>query len=662
MMKRKKLLLVFLFILLGLVVACGKGPDDVENATDNIKWDVDLSKPITIKSMYPATGISGFGVDDSAKIIEAKTGYKAEYNELSEGNADNDVSNIFLRQEKYHIIKMTEAQYHPNAKDGILLDLTSLLQNTESGRLLYALIDLMDYGWDAVTFEKADGTKCIYAVPDFGYCVMEDSALVWNTEHLKQIGYVNEDGSVKIPSTIGEFTDALEKLQAKYGANNSSYRAFTIPGSNWSNIDTIMSAFDCPNSFYVDDDGKIQMYIYHDSVTGYVNYMHELIKKGTISTNWQNTDQATAITNFAKGDASVTIMAYWWVESLVNTIVAKGDLAREAGVTNDYQTVHDQVICWATRLRGDGTNGSVNQEKARYIGGDNGVSYYTGIPYYMAEDAVYVIDYLAKKMLYFAEYYGGFGLSKEEIANGQTFDGQTINDDFIRDNVHWIETDAPSGANAYYEKNDYSYQQFENYTDKIIYLRPYDYTVNYKIDPKLDHVVADGQTKTIKGNCQEMTYTLNGDTMTLSVRGGGKWVQLTSRYMDQIVDNSQYCTGTNSIAANVLFHLRETGFDAWQVTVPMDETIITSPMAMMPPLNYWAVVSIASRTLAKRGIASAIDCPKSTTPAASLNITRQALRENKITKTDGTKYYYWSDEIVKEMTDWYNNVKLKRNK
>ena len=658
----KRLTALFMILMIILLVSCGKLPDDVENAADNINYDVDLSNPIEINAMFPATGISGFGVDDSAKIIEEKTGYKTKYSELSEANADNDVSNIFLNQEKYHLIKLDEAQYHPNAKEGTLLDLTNILKNTEQGRLLYELINLMDYGWDAVTYEKEDGTKCIYAVPDFGYCVMEDAALVWNVNHLKEIGYVNTDGSVKIPSTLGEFSDALQKLQTKYGASNDAYHAFTIPGSNWSNIGTIMAAFECPNGFYIDDNGNVQMYVFHESVTKYVNYMHDLRNKGIISKNWQNIDQASSIAAFANGNASVTTIAYWWVESLVNSIVAKGNLAKDANVTNDYQTVHDQVICWNTRLRGDGTAGSPVQEKARHIGGDNGVSYYTCIPYYMADTAMYVIDYLAKKMLYFSEYYGGLGISKEEIAQGKTFDGKTIDDNYIKNNVHWMEVDAPEGAEVYYAKGDYGYQKYENYTDKIIYLRPYDYSVTYKIDPKLDHIVSDGETKVVKGNCQETTYTLKGENMTISVKGGGKWVQLTSRYMDQIVDNSQYCTGTNSISANVLFHLRETGFDAWQVTVPMDETIIENPISMIPPTKYWAPISILSRTVAKRGIATAIDCPDSTTPEKALNNTRQALYEKSKKGVDGTKYYYWSDAISKEMTDWYNKVKKKNNK
>lgn len=648
---------IALLLVMIALVGCGKGPNF---DGPQINYNVDLSKPIEINAMYPATGISGFGVDDTAKIVELKTGYKTKYNELSEGNADNDVSNIFLNQEKYNMIKLTEAQYQPNAKEGTLLDLTEVLQKTEQGRLLYQLIDLMPNGWDAVTFEKEDGTKAIYAIPDFGYCVMEDEALVWNTDHLKQIGYVNQDGSVKIPSTLGEFTDALTKLQAKYGASNSAYHAFTIPGSNWSNINPLMSAFDCPNGYYLDENGNIQMYIYDKSVENYATYMHTLREQNIIPKQWQNIDQASSIAAMADGTASVTIMAYWWVESLVNSIVAKGTLATQANVTNDYQTVHDEVICWTTRIRGDGTSGSNNQAKAKRIGGDDGVSYYTAIPYYMAEDAMYVIDYLSKKLLYFAEYYGGIGLSKEEMAAKVTNEGVTINDDYIENNVHWIEVDAPQGAKAYYEANDYSYQAFEDYTNKIIYLRPYTYTVNYEIDTKLSHPVKDGETKTIKSNCQSITYSLNGKTMTMEVTGGGKWVRLTERYMEQIVDNSQYCTGTNSVCANVLFHLRETGYDAWQVTVPMDDSIILNPISMIPPTKYWAPISILSRTVAKRGIASAIDCPQSTTPAKALAITRQSLLETYKKGLNGEKYYYWSDQISEEMTNWYKNVKNKK--
>jgi len=657
-MKRNALLLIPAVILMTLS-SCGKGPEDVDDATKNIDWNVDLTHPIELTSIYPSTGISGFGNDDSSKIIEEQTGYKVKYSELSTSNADTDVANIFIDQSQYNILKLTEAQYHPNAKDGLLLDLTSLLEKTESGRILYKLIDLMPYGWDAVKFTTTSGKTGIYAIPDFGYCVYEDSAFIWNVEHLKQIGYVDGEGNVKVPSTINEFSDALNKLKAQYSSVDS-YIPLGIPGENSTCINALESAFNGPLNFYVDENGKIQSYIFNKSCELYVEYLHELRKQGCISTTWQNADNASVINAFSEGKMSCVTLNYWWVQTLVNNIVTKGNLAKEAGKTNNYKTAHDELVVWNTRIRGDGTHGSPVQEKARTHGGEDGVSYYTSIPYYMAKNAVYVIDYLAKKMLNFSNYYGGTSLSLKEIKNMERENGTKIDQDWITNNVHWMQIETPQGAEDFYPKGDYGFQKYEDYSEKVIYLRPYDYEISYEIDPKLPHPVADGESKTTILNNESRTYSLAGTTMTLKVQGGGIWVKLTDRYAAQIVNNSQYCTGTNATAANVLFHLRETGFDAWQVAVPFDETCISDPMSMMPPMEHWAPISILSRTLAKRGIASAIDCSDDVTPTQALNITRGKLLKTSTKGNDGTKYYYWSDEISNEMTTWYNEVKLKR--
>jgi len=42
-------------------------------------------------------------------------------------------------------------------------------------------------------------------------------------------------------------------------------------------------------------------------------------------------------------------------------------------------------------------------------------------------------------------------------------------------------------------------------------------------------------------------------------------------------------------------------------------------------------------------------------------VTRQALLTTYKKGSDGERYYYWSEEISNEMTEWYNNVKLKRS-
>ncbi len=575
------------------LAGCNGGLSDVE-----INWDVDLNNKIDINALYPATGITGFseGRNDTADIIEDTTGYRVNYTELTASGADNEINSILTTREEYHIMKLDIAQFSPYLEQDAFLDLTELLTRTESGRRLYEIIDLMPNGWDSVKYTNDEGETGIYAIPDFGYCVMEDSALIWNTEHLKTIGYVNDDGSARVPSTIAELTDALTKLQEHFGANDTNYHAFGLGGSNDVRITPIMSAFEVPLEFYVDDNGQIQLYIYSENVNNYVNYLHSFKESGILSDSWQNSSANDICSKFATGMSSCIYLTYWWVTPLVNAIVAQGQLAEEAGVENTFDNAHDELIAWATRVRGDGTSGSIEQEKARLHGGNNGVSYYTVIPWYMAENAVYIIDFLAKKLENFAAYYGG------------------------TEGVHWNRVEAPEGAPEYDPDDPFCMLPYEDYNEKIVYLRPY-------------------------------SYQLEGETIS----GGGFWVQLTDRYIEHIVDNSQYCNGTNWIEADVFFHLRETGFGAWQVTVPMDETIIENPMTMSPPLKNWSVVNILSRTRALRGVATAIDTTGD--PVDALNITRQALRETSV-KQNGVTFYYWSDDIVNEMTEWYTNVKL----
>lgn len=569
--------------LLGAFSACGT------LYVAQINWDVDLSNPIDIKMLYPETGMPGFGSDHTAELIERSTGYKGIYEEVTGSNADNEINNILSTQKEYHIMKLTEAQYHPYVANGTFLDLTELLEKTESGRILYELIDLMPYGWDSVKYTDEDGNTGIYAIPDFGYTVMEDYGLVWNTKHLEEIGWYETHDSV--PQTISELTEAFLSLQEYFGEGvgnpdgpDPNYHAFGIGGANSAAVEIIMSAFDAPGAtqFYVDENGEIQMYIYHEGVTKYLQYMNMLRKEGVISASWQSSSSADICNKFASEYNSCLFLTYWWLSPLCDTVVANGTMERY-GMTNDYETVHDELLAWNTRIRGDGTYNSSVQEKAKHIGDASGVSYYTVIPFYMAEDAVYIIDYLSKKLQNFALFYGG------------------------EEGVDWKVVDAPADGQ-------------ENWAEKIIYMDPWEYEVN-------------------------------GETVT----GGGKWIQLTQSYVDYIVDNSQYCTGTNPVEAKVLFHLREVGFDAWPVAVPDDDTIIHNPMTMMPVLEHWAPISILSRTTALRGMATAIDY--SGDAEAAINITRESLKVTSA-KRNGVTYYYWSDEISKEMTEWYNTVKL----
>ena len=646
----KKLVSVVLasaMLLTGLTVFAGCG----EAYHDEINWNVDLSKPIDLKGIYPTTGIKGFGNDDTAKIIKKYTGYNVEYTELG-SNADTEISNFLINREPFHFMKLTEAQYHAHLVEDAFCDLTELLETTEPGRILYQLIDLMEYGWDSVTYYDEEGKAHICSIPDFGYVSMTDSTMVWNRDHLNQIGFAERypDTENGLPETVEQVTWALNTLQEHFGSN-SSYHALGIPGNNSNEIVQLKGAFEVPFQFYVDGNGKIQQYVFSENTTNYTVYMSGLRKADILSSAWQNETQSNLNQKFASELYSCVFISYWNMIQLYNAIIGNGAIAKSMGIeetlySNDnasYKVVKEKLIGWQMRVRGDGTSGSVNQEKARIEGGSAGVSYYTVIPACMSEYAPYTIDFLAKKMLYFAEFYGGNGVTAGEE---------------LQEDTHWYEVEAPAGAptkedyQSYvdqglsYDEIEQIYNEYEDLDNRIVFLSPFEfsYTHYYNNDPK------DG-------------YILNEKNMTaeeVTVSHPGMWVQLTERYIDQINDNSQYCNGTNAIAARALFHLRETGFGAWRVIIPDDDTLIKNPMAMCPAFEHWAPVSILARTDLKNGITNAINAPaKNLNPVDVLNNARNGVLES-FRRVGAVKYLYWSDVISEEMTAWYNEVKLSR--
>lgn len=658
-------------LLSGLSVVAGCNWGSGEQNGDGINWNVDLSNPIPLSGLYPDTGMSAFGKDDTAKIIEQKTGYKITYTELG-ANADNDVNDFVLNRVRYDFMKLTEAQYHPKVADHSLLDLTELLEKTESGKILYQLINLMDYGWDPVTTYDADGTKHIYGIPDFGYVSMTDSAMIWNRDHLAQIGFEEKypDTENGLPETVEQVTWALNTLQEHFGSNKS-YHALGLPGNNSNEIVQLKGAFEVPFQFYVDENGKIQQYVFSENTTNYALYMGKLRKADILSSAWQNEQQSTLNQNFAKENYSCVFTSYWHMIPLYNAIISINQIPKKLGIPESsfvkidnmgnytpesYKIVKEQILGWQLRVRGDGTDGSVNQEKARIEGGSAGVSYYTVIPWYMADTALYTIDFLAKKMIYFAEFYGGNGLSFED----QEQYGSVAN--FPAD-THWYEIEAPEGAPTAEDcaqmvaegKNiddiEARFNDYEDLDNRVVFLAPYEfsYTRYYNLDPADGNILSSDPAKV--------------GTEEVTVSHKGMWVQLTQQYVDQINNNSQYCNGTNAVSARALFHLRETGFGAWRVIVPTDDTLILNPMAMCPAFEHWAPVSILCRTDLKNAISQAIDAAANPRldPVAVLNNARTAARESSYAKINGERYYYWSDTISDEMTEWYNTVKLGRD-
>ena len=608
---------------------------------DAIDTSVDLTKPITLKGYFPGQG-GEFGKDDTAKIIERETGYKVDYIQGPATALEGDVTRKLGGKEPYHFMKLNDACFSPHINDGSFCDLTDVLKNTPQGKVLYQLIDLMDRGWDAVTTTDEQGNKHIYGIPDFGYVHMINSGFIWNMDHLKKIGF-SEQFQKEKPETVEEFTWAVNKFQETFGGDqNKGYHALGIPGSGSLELEPLAGAFELPYNFYVDENNKIQIKYYHPNYDNYIVYMNKFHNSGALSPAWGSADANELNQQFAKENYSVIYTPYYYVTSLVNAVVDKEIIAKSMGTENTYWNMYRNAISWTLKLRGDGTNGSVNQTKAKLRGDPGAVAFYNCIPSYMSAEGMYVIDYFAKKMEAFGKFFGGNGLMLEEQAE---YDNDPAK---FPQETHWYEVDTPAGAPAaadYTEAKDaeYTAYEIEHINEMYCFIRPYSYT--YK----------DTRTKDVGGHSED------GSEVEVEVTGGGYWTKLTKRCVDYIANNSLYCTGTQAIEAKAFVHVHEIAFQSWMYcdNYPDLETWISDPMYLAPFVPLWGPVNITSRSRFVTGEENSINTKskgdKELTREEILkafNLSRSSAK-TQFTKKDGVKYYYWSDAISDQMTEWY---------
>lgn len=417
---RNKILGIFLGTIgLASMVGCTiNKPGDSE-----IDWNVDLNNKIQLKTIFPNSGLSNdeFKNSYSTRLFEEKTGYKVDYNQILDQDNGKVITNILATQDSYHVLKLDPGTYGTLQEQDSFLPLNQLLEKYGQN-----ILDVIPKeAWAAATDENGE----IYAIPEIGFSGMLSYALAWNKEQLQSVG-IND-----IPETITEVDDALRKLQNKYGSD-SSYHAFAMQGSQ-ADVECISAAWDLPDDYYVDSELGVMSYIYHDKYDDYLKYMNGLQRDGIITKEWQGYTQTHILNNFVNEKIGCGYLPYWNVKTLYESMAATQGITVEEA----KEKVGFQLYC-----RGDGSFGSEVQEEAKFKAGIQ-VAYYITIPNYMAKDAVYIMDWLNKKIetsvydLYAA---GQKGVHYDELTASEV--GSNIPEGYVK-------VELPSGV-VYRKPND----------------------------------------------------------------------------------------------------------------------------------------------------------------------------------------------------------------
>lgn len=420
---KKRLLKVFASILaLTTITSCTiNKPGD-----SSINWDVDLNKKIELKAIFPNSGLSNdnFKNSYSTQLFEERTGYKVDYNQIIDQDNGKVITNILATKDPYHVLKLDPGTYGTLQEQDSFLRLNELLEKYGQN-----ILDIIPQeAWASATDEEGN----IFAIPEIGFSGMLSYALVWNKEQLATVG-INE-----IPETITEVDTALHKLQEQYGSD-SSYHALAMQGSQ-ADIECLSAAWDLPDDYYVDEKDGIMSYIYHDKYDDYLKYMNGLQRSGIITKEWQGYTQSHIVNNFVNEKIGCGYIPYWNVETLYESMAATDGIT----VEESKEKIGFQLYC-----RGDGAFGTEVQTKAKFKSGIQ-VAYFITIPNYMSMDAVYIMDWLNKKIenstydLYSA---GKKGVHYEELTAKEV--GNNIPEGYVK-------IDLPNGT--VYRKPNEKYQ------------------------------------------------------------------------------------------------------------------------------------------------------------------------------------------------------------
>ena len=372
----KRILALILFVVLlstsMFTLASCKKPDGGNTAGDEINYDIDLAQKPTLQVLMPNSGKSIDAVNSSsnATLIESLTGYKVTYTQLPT-DAATTLSTIFMDKTPYHAMKLTKDQFSDYVKDDLLVDITDALS-------VFApdiLANISAESWEVVT---VDGR--IYGIPERASSDNIENPIVLNYDLMLQLG-------LDEPETLDEFTEVLEAMTEYLGKPALTF------DMNTPLVYAISAAFGI-YSYWQEYDGEVLFYMNAPRYKEYVEYMNDLFNRGLIDQEVSTNEAANCNTRFVNGfkansegaKAGAYATSLWSVPAIVTALESNGII--DATQANGEL---DQYLYYVRALK-------ENKGDAEKVYRSSGYTYITAIPYYMAAEAGYALDWMNSKI------------------------------------------------------------------------------------------------------------------------------------------------------------------------------------------------------------------------------------------------------------------------
>ncbi len=370
MKKILSLVLMLSMLLTSLAfVACKDGDGTTNNGSETINMDIDLNSKPSLKVLMPNSGksIDAVNSDPTAALIEELTGYDVTYTQLP-ADATNTLNTILMDKEQYDVMKLTKDQFADLVDQDMLLELPiEALQKFAPDMLE----NISQESWDVVT---VDGK--IYGIPERASSDNIENPIVFNYDLMLECG-------LDMPETLEEFENVLKVLTEKLGQPALTFDKFTPL------VYSISAAFGI-YSYWQEYNGEVLFYMNAPRYSEYVEYMHSLYTKGYIDVEVATNGAADATNRFVNSfdssasgaKAAAYACSLWTVPAIVTGLDTKG-INTDGELTNE--------LAYLRALKS-------SKDAPEKVYRSSGYTYITAIPYYMAENAGYALDWMNSKI------------------------------------------------------------------------------------------------------------------------------------------------------------------------------------------------------------------------------------------------------------------------
>ena len=348
-----------------------------EKSGDDINYDIDLTQKPQLNILMPNSGKSIDAVNSSpnALLIEQLTGYKATYTQLPAADAAKVLNTELMDKKPYDAMKLTKDQFSDLVNQDLLVDITDALE-------VFApdlLANISKESWEVVT---VDGR--IYGIPERASSDNIENPIILNYDLLLTL-------NLDVPETLDEFTAVLKAMTEYLGKPALTFDRYTPL------VYAISSAFGIYSfwqEYEVNGEKQVLFYMNAPRYKEYVEYMNDLFNRGLIDQEVSTNEAANCNTRFVNGfkansegaKAGAYATSLWSVPAIVTALESNGII--DATQANGEL---DQYLYYVRALK-------ENKGDAEKVYRSSGYTYITAIPYYMAAEAGYALDWMNSKI------------------------------------------------------------------------------------------------------------------------------------------------------------------------------------------------------------------------------------------------------------------------